>query len=87
MATGGVQERLCLPCAEHRAGIPGLAGLARTLTRRAAPTDTCPYCGTTIERARRTGLAGCPLCYTALDGVWTDLGAVPGRYAQGKGEG
>src|SRR5579875_3121421 len=84
VATGGVQESLCLACAERRVHIPGLAGLARTLVGSPAPTDRCPHCGTTAEKALRTALAGCPLCYAALPDVWPRLGATPGRYAAGK---
>src|SRR5689334_1499456 len=86
LATGGVQERLCLACAERQAGVPGLAGLARAMAGSPAPGGVCPYCGTTSEQAKRTALAGCPLCYTALAEVWPLLGAMPGRYAQGRGD-
>lgn len=28
-----------------------------------APSEPCPYCGTTIEDFRKTGRLGCPQCY------------------------
>lgn len=83
LATGGVQESLCARCAERRAGVPGLAGLVGAMAREAPRAESCPYCGTTREEARRTCLAGCPLCYVALADLWPPLGAVPGRYAEG----
>ena len=86
LAKGGVEERLCLACAERRAGMSGLGELARAMALNPAPDGLCPHCGTTAETARRTALAGCPLCYTALAEVWPLLGAVPGRYAQGRGD-
>ena len=84
VARGGVQEQLCLACAEARTGITGLSGLIRATVGNPAPASSCPYCGRTVEEARRTGLAGCPLCYSALGDVWRDLGAPPGRYAGGQ---
>jgi protein-arginine kinase activator protein McsA len=63
---GGVTRELCAACAETRAGVPALGGLARALRRPRRRDGRCPHCGTTAEQATATGLVGCPLCYEAL---------------------
>ena len=71
VARGGVQEGLCLPCAERRTGIAGLGGTPpgdgrqTGADRRPAPTAERPSnaLGVPVSRAAR-------LCYSALGDVW-----------------
>ncbi len=80
MRQDGVASWLCEACAGRKPGIQGLCGLVRSLKRGRKPSLTCPHCETTADDVKETGLAGCPLCYEALDDAWEHFGIVRGTF-------
>ncbi len=48
-------------------GAQGFGALMRGLLPGRGDGQSCPACGAKNEEVERTGLAGCPLCYDALD--------------------
>ena len=60
------QLTLCPACYEKLYG-DSVNDLFPSLLRAAEGRDrTCPNCGTTVARYRKTGLVGCGKCYTAF---------------------
>ena len=58
-------------------------GLFATGFQRGRTSDApCPHCKTTAAEVRRTGLAGCPLCYDAFpEKLWNEFGVTPGSWS------
>lgn len=63
----GAATPICANCLDRMAPEMRLGHLRTQFVRDRKVAGTCPYCGCTNEQLAKTGLAGCPLCYEALD--------------------
>ncbi|MCW5937475.1 MAG: hypothetical protein KIT11_09235 [Fimbriimonadaceae bacterium] len=62
----GETEEVSLHQVDRVTGLPGLASLLQDLRAKPGKRDDCPRCGKTLDQVRKSGLLGCPLCYSVL---------------------